>query len=103
MKAEKQERRRGKRIPGFRAIPWLVVIASALWGWSVLDTPVGPGEPVMGMVIAERLNGRNVRHMEIEMADGTRVDSAGSTPVGSLVPCLRFKKKYLPNPSYECR
>ncbi len=92
-----------KHIPGFRAIPWVVGTAALLWGWSILDAPAGPGEPVAGMVIGEQHSVKGRSKVQIEMGDGTTVDKEGSAPVGSRVLCLRFERKYLPNTSYECR
>ncbi len=84
------------------AVGWLAGIAALVWGWSVLDAPIGPGEPVTGMVVAVQLSAHNESSIQIEMPDGSTVMHRGHDAVGSHVQCLRFAKKYLPGASYEC-
>ena len=91
-----------KRIYEGSEIKWLAGIAALLWGWSALDASVGPGEPVVGLVVAVQLGAKNSSSIQIEMPDRTIVIRRGHAAIGSHVQCLRFAKRYLSKASYEC-
>ena len=92
-----------KSLPILKAGYWLACIAIVIFGWSILDTPSGPGTPVKGYITGTQLMGHNFKASIIELPDGSTIRKFGvSIPVGGYVDCLLYKKKYLPTESYEC-
>lgn len=86
-----------------KLVLWLITIGALMAGWSIIDAPVGPGEPVIGRVIGFQLTGHNHREMIIELPSGAIIRKGDPRlKVGSQVSCLRYVKRYWPNESYEC-
>ena len=83
---------------------WLIAFGALIFGWSIIDAPIGPGEPVKGMVTGFQLTGHNQRVAVIELPGGSVIRKEHvMVPVGGQVNCLRYVKRYWPNESYECQ
>lgn len=75
-----------------------------IFGWSVIDTPNGPGEPVKGLVTAFQLTGHGESVALVQPPGGPILRVKGVTaPIGGQVNCTRYLNKYWPNESYECQ
>lgn len=83
---------------------WLAVVTVSLIGWSIIDAPIGPGEPVIGRVTGSQMTKGGQRDSVIELPGDVVIrQKSVQTPVGGEVNCLRYAKRYWPNASYECQ
>ena len=82
---------------------WLVCITAVVFGWSIIDTPLGKGIPTKGLVTGYQFNAKSQKMAVIELRDKSVIRKTDvSTPIGGYVDCFRYVKKYLPTESYEC-
>jgi len=86
--------------------PAALIVAAAFLFYvlSVINSTIEPGQPVKGLVTGYQLTGHNERIALVQPPTGPILWVRGiSAEAGEKIDCIRYEKRFWPNPSYECK
>jgi len=93
-----------RRLLTGKRIAWFIAAAFFLYALSVINSTIEPGQPVKGLITGFQLTGHNERVALVQPPSGPILWVKGiSGEAGEKIDCIRYEKRFWPNPSYECK